>query len=401
MKVLLTSIFVAFVSFAAPASTFAAGSDLSLQIRTSITHANAGDKITFFADIRNFGPEISSGTDILEVPLPFGVNPATVSSADWDETIPGWRPTVRAMGPGALQTFTFSMTAPAVKTVTLTGKITALNDPVPTNNSASASVSVSGNYADVAIMITGPEEVDAVIPQTFGVTVRNNGPNNSQPNQWTLTVSGASFVAPVFSQITGRPSNCQVAFNFVSCTLPLMLTNDAVTYRFGLIPTVPVDSTFTIHADLVPDVLDSGPTNNNAVFSPRVTQTIPVLLTSSFVAPPAAPALGTMTIVVTLHDESLTAVNPRFTFTPQGGSTVGTVTQSDGPPFNCTLSHGAATCSGISLDVGHSASFALTVHVGATTGTFHAALDVTSDATSASVPIDLPIAPTRSRPTRH
>jgi len=323
------------------------------------------------------------------------------SQNDYDDSRPGWHHTVPALPSGARLTFSSSMTAPAGTLETATAHLIAPSDPIPGNNTASAKINVSGSYADAAIAISGPQQIEADGTATFGVTVRNNGPNQTQPAQWTLTITGASFASPDFSQIFGRTSTCAHAFEFVSCTLPILLTGDIVDYHFGLKPTVPAGSTITIHADLVPDVLDPTPANNSATLTPLVTHTNPVLLTVSYVVPPVAPAFGAIPVVVTLHDESVGATNPHFTFTPQDGSTVSGVVQTDGPPFDCNLSSGTATCAGAWLDVGRNATFTVTVHIGAATGTFHSTIDIGSNSTLGSVPISIPIAPARSRPSRH
>lgn len=383
------------------ASPVLAGADLAIHVRSSVTNAHAGDAVTFYADVTNLGPGALSGTEVVEIPLPFNVNPATASPDGWDDSLPGWHHTLPALPSGASETFNFSMTAPAVTLLTATARLIAPSDPIPGNNTASAKINVSGNYADAAIAIAGPPQMEADGTATFGVTVRNNGPNQAQPSGWTLTITGATFASPDFSQTFGRTSTCVRTIDFISCTFPLLLTGEFIDYHFGLKPAVPVGSAVTIRADLTADVLDPTPANNSATLSPVVTHTNPVLLTVSYVAPPVAPAYGAIPLVVTLHDESAAATNPHFTFTPQDGSAVSGVVQTDGPPFDCTVSSGTATCTGAWLDVGHNATFTVTVHLGAATGIFHSTIDIGSNSTIGSVPVNIPIGPARSRPSRH
>lgn len=382
------------------ATSALAAADLSVSIGPPSSNTiRPGNTISLSLQVTNSGPGPTAGTEVLEIPLPMSVSSTGVSSSGWVASFPGWRFTLPVLAQGASTFKTIAFVAPSAASVVVNAEVNAPSDPSTSNNTDSRYIPIVGNWSDIEVTLTGPQQVQSGAVTTYDVNLKNWGPYSSSSQQFTISLDGATFGTD-FKQTSGPAGNCGKSFAFISCTLPTLNVGTSVHYQFGVTSPLSAGSTFTIHAEMTYDPGDANHFNDAATLSPSI-RVNPPELTASFVAPSFIPAGVPLTIAVTMRDSGDPALNPRMTFTPTAGSSVSAVTQSDGPSFQCGLSGGIAVCQGASLDASHSATFLVTVHVGALTGTFQSTLSVTSDTTPpVTIPINVPIVQVRRHASR-
>ncbi len=143
-------------------------------LKTAIGSATPGSPITFTIDVKNFGPSDASGVVVTDTPgtgLTFVSNSGACSTA--------FPCNIGTLTAGATVTITsvFQVAPTATGSVTNTASVTSTStDPLPSNNSATASAPVVAVDADLSITKTGPAALPATGSVTFTITVRNNGP---------------------------------------------------------------------------------------------------------------------------------------------------------------------------------------------------------------------------------
>jgi uncharacterized repeat protein (TIGR01451 family) len=188
-----------FVLFAAADAQ--AQADLSLGKTVSNPTPNVGDTITFPITLTNSGPATANGVIVTD-PLPAGLTfvSSTASQGTYNSTTGVW--TVGTLTNGATVTLQIQATVVSPSTSTNTAVITASDqtDPVPVNNTATATVTPQqANLAVTKTVNNATPNVGSTI--TFTITLTNVGPvTATNVIASDLLPAGLTFVSATPSQ---------------------------------------------------------------------------------------------------------------------------------------------------------------------------------------------------------
>lgn len=229
--------------------------DLAITTAASVPGATAGDPISFTITVTNNGPDVASGIVITDT---FGgyagvtASGASPSTGTFDTGSGIWN--IPSLGIGASATLTLTLSAPlASGTLTNTATLTAsdIPDPVPGNNSAGASIVITG-VADLSVAKTlttaGPYSPGQAL--TYTIVVANAGPSpasnilvSDTPTNLTITaVSGAGCAA-------------------LPCTIPFLASGANTT--INVTATIDATGTFDNAATVASTELDPSSANNS------------------------------------------------------------------------------------------------------------------------------------------
>src|SRR5262249_51185052 len=151
--------------------------DLSLTKDDSPDPVVAGGQLTYTLTAHNEGPSPATNV-VVGDPLPAGVTfvsaNASQGTCDGTSTVSC---SLGTLASGASATVTIVVRTPAAGTLTNTATVSSdVTDPAGTNNSATATTTVSTG-ADVSIMkVDAPDPVAAGQLLTYTLTARNDGP---------------------------------------------------------------------------------------------------------------------------------------------------------------------------------------------------------------------------------
>ncbi len=153
--------------------TVGTNSDVAV-LKSATGPATPGSNITFTIDVKNFGPSGATGVVVTDTP---GAGLTFVSNSGACTTAFPCNIGTLTAGTNVIITSTFLVAPSATGSVTNTASVTSTSsDPIPGNNSATASVPVAAVNADLSITKTGPAALPTSGSVTFTITVKNNGP---------------------------------------------------------------------------------------------------------------------------------------------------------------------------------------------------------------------------------
>ncbi|WP_133847810.1 DUF11 domain-containing protein [Labedaea rhizosphaerae] len=153
-------------------------SDVSL-LKTAPVSAQAGSPITYTLQAANYGPSTATNV-VVHDPLPAGT---TFVSAGNGGTLQGsevqW--TLGNLAPNApVEPLTLVVTAPAEPTTVVNkADITTVTPEVTTDNNHSETSTTIQPVADLTIVKSGPQRVDANGQVTYTLLIGNNGPSTA------------------------------------------------------------------------------------------------------------------------------------------------------------------------------------------------------------------------------
>ncbi len=225
----------------------ATDADLQITSKTNISGIPiaAGANVTFRITPRNAGPAVATGVTVTDV-LPTGWSFVSAAGTNWSCSAAGQTVTCsRASLPvGAGEDIDIVATAPAsvalggsayTNTATIAGTTV---DPVPGNNSASATGSVLANGADLSLSKTKlPLTVASGGTLTSTINVTNLGPATATGNVRVVEVlSNETFVGAA-----GSGWSCTASGSVVVCNH----ANAGGMSAFGALPTLTITTTAT------------------------------------------------------------------------------------------------------------------------------------------------------------
>jgi uncharacterized repeat protein (TIGR01451 family) len=375
---------------------YAQDADLSV-VKSGPATAPAGSDVSFNLTVTNLGPGDAVGV-VLNDPIPGGMT--FVSSTQNNG------PAFTCSDPGvgnnglvscSIATFTANSSAaftfvyhidPATPPGTFFTNVATVssqtNDPNSENDSSSASTQTPPPpQADLGVMKTGPSSAGPDTDVVYTITLTNSGPDDASSVSLQDTLPGdMTFVSliqnsgPVLSCTPGTTITCTAATFAAGATATFTLTTHIPsTSQAGTVYSNTVTATS--------NTSDLDAENDSSTTSLSVSQ---VDLSLSKLGPSTAFAGTNISYDLTLSNAGPdTASNPRFIDSLPPNTTFVSLTQNNGPSFNCALPPvgfgGTINCVVASLGSGASANFTLTLSVGDT-------LSISNTATSSSDSFD-------------
>ena len=181
-------------SATATTSVGAPSTDLAVT-KTGPATVAPGGTLSYPVTVTNNGPSTATGVVLTDTPGS-GVLGATATGCSGTPLTC----TIGTLVPGATRQFTVTATAdPSLLAgATLTNAVSvtaATTDPVPANNSATASSTATTPSADLAVTKTAPDTITPGVAYDYTVTVTNNGPSNAAGTVLSDTLpAGVTFV---------------------------------------------------------------------------------------------------------------------------------------------------------------------------------------------------------------
>jgi len=274
---------------AAATTTVSPLADLSMT-KTGPPTVTAAGSVTYQLVVTNNGPSDAANLSVADT-LPTGVTFASAAGAGWTCSNAGnvsVTCTTALLAAGATSpTITVVVTAPAQPgALTNFASVSSTTpDPDLTNNTASASTTVTGS-ADLAITKTGPATVVAGAAISYQLSVTNHGPSDGV----NLVVSDSLPAGVTFVSAAGAGWTCSHSGNVsVTCTTAL-LGPGATAPAISVVVTAPTEAaSLTNSASVSAASTDPDPSNNTSSVDTTVTPSADVSIVK---VGPASAAAG-------------------------------------------------------------------------------------------------------------
>jgi uncharacterized repeat protein (TIGR01451 family) len=348
--------------------------------KTGPSSVSLGQNITYTITVSNSGPAGATGV-VVSDPTPPGLTPVSVSGGGCTS----FPCTIGTMAVGPLVTITATYNVPVTysgTSVTNTAGVSSANDPNSSNNSASATTTISAQ-ADVSITKSGPP---AAVPGqniSYTITVTNSGQLGAA-NTFVSdpTPSGLNFVSnsgacsspypcALGTLAAGQSAAITTTYNIPSNYVGTSITNTATvstsspesnTSNNSAAATTPISATGI--ADLSIGKTGPGTAHPNDVidFTVTVSNNGPSTATSVVISDPAPAGLqfisnsgGCSTpypcLIASLAPGNLVGITSRYRVTAQSGSVTNsasvTSSQSDPTPGNNSSSASISVTAGL------------------------------------------------------
>lgn len=357
---------------------------------------SAGTQISYTVTATNSGPSNATTVSLTDL-LP----PNTTFASSVQNTGPAFNCVTPLAGSGgtitctiatfaasgtATFTFVFNVSPAATGTIDNTANISsATTDPVPGNNSSTASATV-GQSADLTVVKNGPATVTAGNTVTYTVTASNVGPSNASNVSLTDTLPpNTTFVSvtqnsgPVFTCTSPAPG----ATGTINCNIAT-LNGGGTSATFTIVMNVASGATGSLSntANITAATADPTPGNNSSTTTATVGQSAD--LTVAKTGPAAVTAGSNITYTVTASNAGPSnAANVALTDVLPANTTFVSATQTSGPAFICTTpavgAPGTITCTAATFASGATAVFSFVVNLApAATGTVDNTASITS-----------------------
>jgi len=258
----------------------AASADLSIDSMDRATAVSAGATASFQVVISNKGPStanhprltnaVPANTTFLNASVadPIGDFHCTTPAVGTTGNIVCTAPTFDVRGGDQpVFTFTFRVNDGVSQETTLTNSASIAadeTDPNTSNNTASrtTAITTTAPSADVSVAVSGGGT-------TFGIVVRNAGPNDAASVTLTDSVpSGSTFVS--WSQNSGPAFNCSTpapgATGTINCTIGVLPGFEGKTTTAEFVLTVDTSAQVTNTASVSSSTADPRPDNNTSSF---------------------------------------------------------------------------------------------------------------------------------------
>ena len=357
-------------------TTVSAGADLAVAKSDSPDPVLAGTDLTYTLTVTNHGPATSTGA-VLTDTLPVGVTFVSSTPPSCEDSVGTVTCDLGALGTGETTTVAIEVAVGPSTRGTLTNTATVSGtetDPNATDNSSTATTTVS---AKVDLSISKADSPDPVIAGTvlnYVVTVANAGPSDATGVTVTdVLPAGASYVSATSGQggCTGSDT--------ITCSLGSLAADASTTVTIQAGVNSSTTGTMTNAASVIGNEPDSNGADNTTTLLTTVNSVADLSVTKQ--GPPGQVISGTsMSYVLTVTNGGPSDAT-RVTLTDTLPSGVAYATSSLGSSA-CVESSGTVTCGLGMIAAGDTASFTIHVNVGSsTTGFITNTVSVTSSAT--------------------
>lgn len=300
-----------------------ASTNLAITNAASVNPVTAGSPLSFTLQVSNSGPDATSGTITVSNTVPSGVTSATGSGAGWacgalTGSVITCTSSTTITSTGTATPLTIAMTAPGNGPAVDSASVSALSsDPVATNNSATASVTVISS-ADLTITKSGPLTATPGSNLVYTITVTNHGPSDA---------SAVSLTDPT-------PANTTFVSNAGACTSAFPCALGTMTVG----QTKTITSTFTSSPTFTGGSISNTATVTSATSDPVANNS--ATATTSF----GGADLG---VTKTGPATALTGATVTYTLTVSnnGPATAVNVSLSDPTPAGLTFNGNSGACS--------------------------------------------------------
>jgi len=340
--------------------TVTPSADVALAKSASPTAVSAGDNVTYTLVATNNGPSTATGVSISD-PLPAGV---TFVSADSGCALAGGTVTCTigtlAKDASATKHFVVKIADATTGTVHNVGTVSSITpDTNPTNNTASADVTVAPKV-DVALVKTAsPTTATPGDNVTYTLVATNNGPS---------TANAVSIGDPLPSGVTfvSADSGCAFASGTVTCAIGTLAKDASATKHF--VVKIANATTGTVHnvGTVSTTSPDSNPANDSDDADVTVTPKADVALVKTASPTTASPGDNVTYTLVATNNGPSTATGVSISDPLPSGVTF--VSADSG----CALASGTVTCTIGTLAKDATATKHFVVKIAnATTGSVH------------------------------
>ena len=373
--------------------TATAQSDLSVT-KTSSDRAIANTDVTFNIQVANSGPNAALSVTLTDS-IPEGLTFVSIDVASGAGIFsPCITPAVGSGGTitctatpfaaGAVVNFTLVLHVPSNTTpgtaftnIATIGFTTGFEGSDLNEGNNSSAAEITSPASDLGVTKTGPDSAAADSDVSFNIQVVNGGQEDAASVTLTDVIpAGLTFVS--LNVTTG-------AGIFAPCTTPMVGAGGTITctaasfpvgpiVNFTLVLHVPAETppgtTFTNVANVsLSEGLDPNEENDSSAAA-FTTSGAPMadLLANKSGPSSAAPDTDVAFVIMIQNAGPTAATNVSFSDTLPGNMTFVSMTQNNGPAFNCSPlpavgSGGTVTCTAASMDANTSASFTLVAHI--------------------------------------
>ncbi|HET9681874.1 MAG TPA: DUF11 domain-containing protein, partial [Candidatus Limnocylindrales bacterium] len=337
--------------------------------KTTLGPAIAGADLGYVIDVHNNGPTAAENVTVVDT-LPAGTTFVSITgSGGFACTGTGPVTCTNALmreGATALLTLTVHIPATAADGTTITNSVTVASsttpDPVPANNAASVTTTVS-TRADVSVVKTGPSQPIAGADVAYSLVVANQGPSVARNVSWTDTLPVGTTFRSLSTPAGWACSTPAIgSAGTVTCTTSGVapMTTAAMTLTVRLAASAADGATLCNTATVTTDTIDPVATNNGSQACGTV-RTLADLRVTESATTTGKPGKGTATFTITL-----TNLGPSDS---QGIALAATSSLFSGPPPStmasaggtCTVAGSTVTCTWTTLAYGASAQIVISV----------------------------------------
>ena len=305
---------------------FSPTSDLQVAINATPNPVANGAPLAYVVSVSNKGPSSASNVILTNV-LPASVffNSGSVSQGTFVNSGGTMVCSLGVISSGGSATANILVTPTSLGSITATAAVTANQaDPVPGNNTASVTTTVSP-AADLGVtLVASPGSIVFGSNFLYGITVTNRGPNTATGVTLSDTLpAGLGFVSAVASQGTVTPSGNFLTFNIGS------LGNGGVATEL-ITMAATSNGTFNNTVNVLASQADPNLADNSATVKIKVAAPFTNIVTvgAKLLSESITPANGaidvgeTVTVSLTLQNNGNVSCSPNLTAVLQAGGGV-------------------------------------------------------------------------------
>ena len=315
----------------------------ALNANLSLTKSDApdpvlvGQQVTYTLTVANSGPRAASGVQLTDT-LPAGVIFDSATPSQGSCGLAGSTVTCQlgTVANGANATVQIKVRPQSTGTISNTATVASnVNDPVTSNNSASATTTVNP-AADLAVTKTdSPDPVAVGTPLTYTVGVSNAGPSTATG----ITLSDTLPAGVTFNSATTTQGSCSQASGTVTCSLGSLANTASATVTISVTPQS--TGSITNQANVTSLTGDPNTANNGASATTTVNASANLSLTKSD-APDPVLVGQLLTYSLTVGNAGPSgATSVTLTDTLPSGVTFESAAPSQG---TCSQASGTVTC---------------------------------------------------------